>query len=244
MNELISIVLATLFVSCVGFVGIFILLSKKFLSASVLRILLSVSSGVLLGEVFLHLLPEGVELLEIETFSMIILVTILIYFAFEKIVHWHTHDTDEHAHLPKSAAVLSLVGDAIHNFVDGLVIAGAFIASPALGISTTLAIISHEIPQELSDFAILIGSGMSKRKAILSNFLVALTALAGGLVGFFLNSISESISTYAIPVAIGGFLYIAVSDLLPSLKEEPGKKQSIMILASVIFGVLIMTLMG
>lgn len=244
MNELISIIIATVVVSLIGFVGIIFLFLRTSHSPRLLRLLLSLSSGVMLGEVFLHLLPEGIETLPVETFSVIILATILFYFAFEKIVHWHKHETDEHAHLPASTAYLSLIGDAVHNFIDGMVIAGAFIVNPVLGVTTTIAIISHEIPQELSDFAILLNSGFSKKKAVIANFAIALISVVGGIFGFYLSSISETLSAYAIPVAIGGFLYIAVSDLLPSLKEEPGKKESVLILLFVLLGVLLMSLVG
>ncbi len=244
MYELLSIITATTVVSLIGFIGIIFLFFKTNPSPRLLRLLLSFSSGVMLGEVFLHLLPEGIETLPVEIFSLIILVTILFYFAFEKIVHWHKHETDEYSHIPVSTAYLSLIGDAVHNFIDGLVIAGAFIVNPILGVTTTVAIISHEIPQELSDFAILLSSGFSKRKAVLANFLIALTSVAGGIIGFYISSISETLSAYAIPVAIGGFLYIAVSDLLPSLKEEPGKKESVLILLFVLLGVVIMSLVG
>ena len=136
---------------------------------------------------------------------------------------------------------MNLCGDAIHNFIDGLILAAAFITNVHLGIVTTLAIALHEIPQEIGDFGVLLYAGFEKRKALFANFMVALTVVLGGIVGFFLSSLEQFV-VYLLPFAAGGFIYIAASDLMPEIRKERGLQKSIASFGAFLFGILIMFL--
>lgn len=135
---------------------------------------------------------------------------------------------------------MNLIGDSIHNFIDGLIMAASFVASIPLGLTTTIAISTHEIPQEIGDFGVLIYGGFSKKKAIVLNFLVALTAILGGLVGYLISSRIGNVVSYILPFAAGGFVYIAATDLIPEMKKEVNIKKSMMTLVVFICGILIM----
>jgi len=122
---------------------------------------------------------------------------------------------------------MNLIGDAVHNFIDGLIIAATFITSIPLGIATTLTIAFHEIPQEIGDFGVLLYSGFDRKKALLSNFLVACIAIAGGIVGYYLSMYIDHFVSYLLPFAAGGFIYIAASDLMPEIRKEQSLKKTI-----------------
>ena len=165
----------------------------------------SFAAGVMLGNTFYDLLPESVV-----SFA---LLGIIFFFLIEKYLLWHCHGSETPCH--KNTTFLVMFGDTLHNFVDGIVIAGAFLASPILGVTTSLAIALHEIPQEVADFSILISGGLSPRKAIILNFSSGLIALAGGVLGYlFLSTVSFAIP-YLTGFAAGMFIYIACSDLIP-----------------------------
>ena len=164
--------------------------------------------------------------MEPEKLFLTILITIVVYLLIEKLLHWrHCHSGPACA-THHTLGYMNLVGDSVHNFIDGLVIAAAFAVSPTLGFTTVLAIALHEIPQEIGDFGVLLYSGMEKKKALLLNFLVALTVVAGGIVGWALSAQANNISTYLLPVAGGGFIYIALSDILPEMRKEASLKNS------------------
>jgi zinc and cadmium transporter len=138
---------------------------------------------------------------------------------------------------------MNLVGDAIHNFIDGLIIAAAFLSGGvniALGLATTVAVALHEIPQEIGDFAVLVYGGFSRAKALFYNFLIALIAVAGALVGFFLNTVAQGFMPLLLPFAAGGFLYIASSDLVPELHKEQNMKKSILSFVFFVIGLALM----
>jgi len=189
---------------------------------------ISFSTGALLGDVFLHMLPEMVEE---STFLnqawFLILGGVIASFILEKFIHWHhCHAMPDAEHHHHPVGIMSLVGDTLHNVIDGMLIAGAFMADTTLGIATTTAVIFHEIPQEISDYALLIYSGFSKGKALLFNAITTLSALIGaGLVIAFSNSI-PNLEMYLIPLTAGNFLYIAGSDLIPELHKETAAKRS------------------
>ena len=232
---LIWIVLANIFVSLLAFVGILTLILKRKIFDKILLLLVSLSAGALMGGAFLHLLPEGFELLGEQVF-IYTLAGFVFFFFVEKVLHWrHCHDDHCKVH---TFAYMNLFGDVVHNFIDGLVVAGAFIIDLHLGIVTTLAVILHEIPQELGDFGVLIHGGFSKLKALLMNFLVALTAVLGGIVGYFFSSLN--FSNYLIPIAAGGFIYISASDLVPEIRKEVNLKKAFYIFGVFILGIVLM----
>ena len=147
---------------------------------------------------------------------------------------------DDYIH---SFAYLNLIGDGVHNFIDGLIIAGSYLVSLPVGIATTLAVIFHEIPQEIGDFGVLLHGGFTKRKALLFNFLVALTSVVGAITALALTGYSANLIKFLIPFAAGNFIYIAGSDLIPELHKEVNAKKSVLQLVSLIIGIAFMVLL-
>lgn len=205
-------------------------LPKKWLNYAV-----SFSIGILLATAMLHLLPEALELgLTPHEVFPVLLGGILGFFALEKFAIWrHAHGNDSHEgsdacedhthnhhHLHGGEAVAILVGDGFHNFTDGLLIAAAFLADPALGWATTFAVIAHEVPQEAGDFAILLTAGWQRAKALFWNGLSSLASLVGGIVGYFALERAQEWVPYIITLAAASFTYIAIADLMPRLKRE------------------------
>jgi zinc and cadmium transporter len=241
---LLNIIAATFFVSSFSLISVALLATKQVFLKKITKLLVAVSAGSLMGATFFHLLPEGIEhfgeLLPEAPFApyVTLILAYVAFFVIEKWLHWqHCHEEDCQAH---TFGYLNLVGDAIHNFLDGMIIAGAFVVSPGLGVATTVAIMAHEIPQEISDFGVLLHAGFSKQKALLSNFLVALFAIAGGLTGYFLTGISDLITPYLVMFAAGGFLYISSTDLMPELRNEPQLQKAIVSVALFLGGVFLM----
>lgn len=183
--------------------------------------MVSFAVGVLLAAAFLSLLPEAVAAgLSIEQTFAGVLCGILLFFVLEKLALWrHEHPHHHTAGTPhtKPAGMMLLLGDGVHNFVDGILIAAAFLQDPALGIATALAVIAHEIPQEIGDFMVLLDAGYSKRRALLLNGLCSLSAVAGGVLGYLLLEQSREIIPYALVLAAASFIYIAIADLVPDL---------------------------
>ena len=241
MTEITNIFLAVLGVSLISLIGVFtISLAHKQLK-KILLFLVSFSAGALLGDAFLHIIPEISETqgLELKITGGII-AGILIFFILEKFLNWqHCHEPvcDEHKH---SLGFINVIGDAFHNFIDGALIAGSFVISPELGITTTIAIALHEIPQEIGDFSILLYSGLSRGKALFFNFLSALFSFAGAITFLLLSNSIEAIETFILPITAGGFIYIALADLIPELHKENNLIKSFIQLISLVLGVLIM----
>jgi zinc and cadmium transporter len=202
-------------------VGLFTISFKDNFLQKILMRLVALSSGALLGGSFLHLLPEAAEKMPIEKMFTWVLGAIIAYLIIEKFLHWrHCHKAGGECQIHHSMGYMNLIGDMVHNLIDGLVIASAFLISTPLGITTTLAMAMHEIPQEIGDFGTLLYSGFSRKKALLMNFLTALTAVAGGVLGWSAYFYIENFTAYLLPIAAGGFIYIAVSDILPELRKD------------------------
>ncbi len=236
--------MAVFIVSLLSLLGAGLLVFGRIKLQKIMSPLIALSSGVLLGSTFFDLIPESIEQIPKETFS-IILLGIIAFFSLEKLLNWHHHIDGDHAGDTKIAGYLSLIGDGIHNFIDGVVIGGAFLTSIPLGISVTLAVIAHEIPHELADFTILLHSGFSNKKALLFNFLSATTAILGTCITLALGSFAHTIIPYLIPFAAGNFLYIAMSDLIPELHHKKSKGESLFQIFALILGtVLIKYLSG
>lgn len=247
-----QIILATVIVSLVSLLGLLVLARRDW-SNFILSKVLAAAAGALLASVFLHLLPELFavsDVGQIKNLSGIILITILVLVTFEQMLSWHHcqhHECEQHEghhHLVenKSTAYSILMGDSLHNIVDGMVIASAFMANPTLGWVATLAIILHEIPHEIGDFGILIASGFSKTKAALMNLLSALFAVAGALATYYFAQVMAYRQIF-IAIAIGSFIYVALSDILPQLQQHTKKRLWPLILALFI-GVAIIWLTG
>jgi zinc and cadmium transporter len=249
MNDLIVILVSVTTVSLISLTGIVFVGLKEGLFKRVLMVLVGFSSGTLLGSAFLDLLPESITELGSEAFYYV-LIGIVVFFALEKFLYWrHCHEEECPVHM---FVYLNLVGDGIHNFIDGMIIAATYIISFAsgsyqLGFATTLAVIFHEIPQEIGDFGVLIYGGLSKKKALSYNFISAVTAVLGAVITYFLTQM-QNIEVLLVPFAAGGFIYIAATDLMPELHKRVHASTSIIQLSTILLGIGLMaclkTVMG
>jgi zinc and cadmium transporter len=237
-------IIASLCISLVSFVGVVAIPFEKIKKS--IPLLVSLAAGGMIGDVFLHMIPHIIEEhssdLEVVSFSWFI-VGIVCFYSLETILHWHhdhnIEDTDKSHHIGS----IAVVGDALHNFFDGLGVAAAFAISPGVGFATTIAFIIHEIPQELGDFAIFIHSGWSRKKALLINFLTGLTSVLGAVVGIFLLQVWEQIEIPIVMLTAGSLVYIALADLIPEGNRHNmhhHKSFRFWVLASFVFGVLLM----
>lgn len=241
MSIFIFILIATIVDSLVSLVGIFTLSKNEKFLRHILLDLVAMAAGSLIAGAFLHLLPESIGLLGPIIPLQVTLFSFIGFFLFEKILRWHHCHNPDHESL-HVVGYMNLAGDMVHNFLDGVVIAGAFVTSIPLGIATTMAIIFHEIPQEFGDFAILVHSGFTVRKALLFNIMVGATAVLGGIAGYFATVAVEGLAPYLLSVAAGGFLYIAASDLIPEIHKENSLKKTITLIITFLAGVAIMFL--
>ncbi len=222
MTTLLWIISATIVDSLVGLVGVFSLFVSEKLLNRVLKILVAFSAGALLGGGFFHLLPEAIEKMPVMSAFGITIIGFLIFFVLEEYLHWHMCEGECERH---PYTYLMVIGDSIHNVLDGLVIAGAFMVSIPLGIVTTLVIIAHEVPQELGVFAVLVSGGFSKWNAILYSFFAQCTCVLGGIAGYLFMSRISVLANWMLPFAAGGFIYIAAADLIPTMHEAEGAEK-------------------
>ncbi len=217
---LLNSLLAAFIVGLISFSGALSLVIKVDRLKKILIYLVSFSAGSMIGAAFFHLLPEILEKTEsIITVFVFVLSGFSLFFILERILRWHhCHDSEcqTHEHL----GWMNLIGDGIHNLIDGIVIFASFFSGPALGVPVTLSIILHEIPQELGDFGVLIYAGFSRKRALFYNFISAFIAIIGVLLAYFLYSYNELLSLFLIPFAAGGFIYIAASDLIPEIHKD------------------------
>lgn len=237
-------IISVLIVSLISLIGIVTLSLKKESLHKLLIFMISFSAGALLGDALIHLLPEAVKE---SGFTLMVSLYVLSGIGFslitEKIIHLgHGPHTTLEAH-PHHISKMNIIGDSIHNFIDGLIIATSYIVSIPIGIATTIAVIFHEIPHELGNFGVLVYAGFSRKKAILTNFLIALTSLAGALIALSIGTTSPNLLIFLIPFAAGNFIYIACSDLIPELHKDTKLSRSIIQIIFFIIGILIMALM-
>lgn len=236
MTVTVHILAATSIVSLSSLSGVYALsLSERALHRT-LFIIIGFSAGSILGAVFFDLLPEAVELVEGELSFIYVAMGFVAFFFLERFIYWyhgdgHKEDVEQLPALPGRAntrefVYLNLVGDAVHNFVDGLVIAASFLVHPTVGVATSVAVIFHELPQEMGDYGILIYGGFSRGRALILNFAVALTVVVGGATAIFLTESMEALSGLLIALAAGGFTYLGASELIPELHRERGLGRS------------------
>ncbi len=245
INPWLATILSVFVVSLIAFVGILFLVIKKQLLEKIIFFLVSFAAGGLLGGAFIHLLPEAIKELGVGfNFSFSVLVGILSFFVLEKFIFWrHCHIPTSKKH-PHPLVFMNLIGDAFHNFIDGVVIAAGFLVSFPLGIATSLAVVLHEIPQEIGDFSVLVYGGFSKKKALFFNFLSALTAVLGAVLTLILGSRFIEVIPLVIPFTAGGFIYIASSDLIPELKKESNIFKSALQFLGLLLGITLMSLLS
>lgn len=236
--QLLLILASTFLVSIISLIGVVTLAINERLLKTILFLLIAFSAGALIGGAFLHLIPEAIEKSHPQEVFILVIAGFVLFFLLEKYLYWrHCHDGVCDVH---TFSYLNLIGDGLHNFIDGLVIAGGFTASPELGIFTTLLVIIHEIPQELGDFGVLVYGGFSRQKALFYNFISALTAFAGAIAGYFLSTKIYGFSYVLLSFTAGGFIYIASSDLIPEIHKETDKKKSILSLIFFLLGIALM----
>ena len=237
LYSLISVFIVSL-ISLIGVLTLSISLEKL---RKILIFLVSFSAGALLGDAFLHILPEiNQEVGFTSNTAVLMFGGLMLFFILEKYVHWtHCHEPLSEKH-PHHLATMNLVGDGLHNFLDGLIIAASYLVSIPLGIATTLAIVLHEIPQEIGDFGVLIHSGYTKTKALWYNMLSAWIAVLGTIIGLVLKDFSGSLSAKILPIAAAGFIYIATADLIPELHKETKMSRSLLQIFSLVAGFIVM----
>lgn len=233
--------LGVVVVNLVSLVGVFTLSIKEETMRKYIFLLVSLAVGALLGDAFIHLIPEAFETSSNPlTVSLLVIAGLVVFFILEKFMHWHHHGDDTQEQDIHPVGKLVLLSDGVHNFIDGVIIGISFLVSVPLGIATTLAVILHEIPQEIGDFAVLLHAGYTRKRALWLNFLSALTAVLGTLVAFMLGEAGESFTNWVLPIAAGGFIYIAVADLIPELHKTKKINHSFFQLLALILGVVLM----
>ncbi|HUQ85321.1 MAG TPA: ZIP family metal transporter [Candidatus Limnocylindrales bacterium] len=231
MSTLANILFFTFIGSMAALVGGVVLISKEKLAIKISHFLSSFAAGVLLGTAFFDLLPEALhegESKGIDVFSWT-LFGIILFFLIERTIHWFHHHEDYHEHEKetKSTLPLIIIGDTMHNFIDGVVIAATFIADPRLGVITSLAVFAHELPQEIGDFGLMLHKGMKRKKIILVNILSAAVAFVGAILTYSLGNIIEGYIPIFLSITAGFFIYIATSDIIPEIHYEKRKLHSI-----------------
>ncbi len=231
-----TIVIAVVLISLLSLLGaISLAVNEEELHKWMLYVV-AFAAGTMLGASFFNLLPRSVEALDHTGFTWA-LVGVVAFFIMERFVFWHHCHT--HNHEVKPYTYLNLVGDGVHNFVDGAIIAAAFLTNFELGVVTTIAIAMHEIPQELGDFAILVHGGFSTKKALGFNFLSAVTAVVGGVLMYYLSSTVQGLIPVFLGIASGGFVYVATADLIPELQDEENFGKMLIETIILILGVLL-----
>ena len=241
MNLLYALI-ASLIVSLISLIGILALIIKDNLLQKIIIFLVAFAAGGLIGGAFLDLIPEAAEYTK-DTTQLFLYVVLgyMIFFTMEKYLHWR------HCHAPECKihrfTYLNITGDIVHNFSDGLIIGAVFLVDIKIGIAATLAIIFHEIPHELGNFTILVYGGFSKLKALFFSFVSSLFAIVGTLIGYYFASKIGGFSAIVLPMAAGGFIYIASCDLIPELHKEEDGKRSAFIMVTFVFGIILMYLL-
>ena len=248
MSLLLWIIGSTVLISLISLIGVLTLTLRKGFLIKITSILVAFAVGSLIGVSVFDLIPEAFEI-NSRAASIFLVVGILLFFGIERFVGWHHQHhkedidpkgfKDHHHEHGKPFVYLVLTADFIHNFVDGVLIAVSFLINIPLGIASTIAVALHEIPQEIGDFAILIHAGLKPKKALLYNFFAAMSAVLGGVLAFFLASSIENLTVYLLGIAGGGFLYLAMTDLLPEINHEKKWKNTLAQFVAMVLGLLI-----
>lgn len=239
-----QIIFASFVGSVVALIGGVILLYKESWARRISLTLVSFAAGALIGAAFFDLLPEALEEAPEQQVMIAVVVGILTLFLIEKFLKWyHCHDHEECDTHAKTFSSTVLIGDGIHNFLDGIAIAAAFVVSVPAGIATTIAVFFHEVPQEIGDFGVLLHSGYKKSKVFFLNLITALTTPAGAILGYFLLPAIQPALGHILGFTAGAFIYIAASDLLPEVRHKEQGKELGHTLA-IILGILLVFAIG
>lgn len=216
-QTLIFIIIANLLMASISIIGVITSFINKHLLKEILIFFVSLSAGTLIGGSIFHLIPESYEEIGFLYTAGTLAISIFVFYLIEKVLHWHHHHEVNDKH---TMGIMNLFADSVHNFLDGIVIAGTFLTSIPIGISTTFSVLLHEIPQELGDFGVLLHSGFSVKKILIANLLVSLVSLTGGILGYYFFNLFFGFTGYITAFAAGGFIYIATTDLIPEIKKE------------------------
>lgn len=228
-------------ISITSFAGLFFLFVKEKSLERINNVFVSIAVGSLLGDAFIHLIPESFEKNPNALYvSLLILGSIFLFFSFEKFLHWRHEHHPEHIH---PVGYINLVADAVHNFIDGALIGAAYLTSIPIGIATTIAVFLHEIPQEIGEFGILIHAGFTKKKALLLNIASAGLSLVGVILVLLLGGVAEHLEQWVLPIIAGAFIYISGSDLIPELHKEQKMGKSFVQLLAMLSGSALMYLL-
>jgi zinc and cadmium transporter len=252
LSSLINIITATVIASLFSLVGIYALSLKENTLHKILLILIAFSAGSILGAAYFDLLPEAIELVEGSLVFVYITLGFVLFFFLERFIYWyhgHPHEADITAEFADRAAAegfayLNLIGDGVHNFIDGMVIAASFFVGFPVGLAATVAVIFHELPQEMGDYGILVYAGFKRSKALLLNFVVALAVVLGGLSAIFFLETTEALSGLLIAFSAGGFIYLAAAELIPELHKEKSLKKSAIQFVVFILGISLIWSLG
>lgn len=230
-------------VSLLSLAGVVTLSLRPARLHKILIFLVAFAVGALFGDVFIHLLPESFEQIGANLVTSLLIITgFLIFFILEKFIRWR-HLGSVQTRTVHPVVTMNIVGDAAHNLIDGMLVAASFMVSVPIGVTTTVAIVLHEIPQEIGDFGILVNGGLSVRKALLFNLLAALMAFLGAVITLLIGAQVSNYGVYLLPVTAGGFIYIAGPDLIPELQQEVKLSNSIWQFGALILGVMVMALL-
>ncbi len=246
------IILATVIVSLFSMVGLLVLFVREKIMHKILWVLIAFSAGTILGTAYLELLPEALEIVGSSEAFIYITIGFVFFFFLERYIYWshgHGHEIEDSkssldSRMTKSVAYLNVIGDGIHNFVDGMIIATSFLIEFEVGLATTIAVIFHELPQELGDYGILIYSGFKRNHALIINYMAALTVVLGGIFATLFFEAVESLSGLLLAFSAGGFIYLAASELIPELQEEKRLSQSLIQFAIFILGIMMIWSLG
>ncbi len=236
-NVWLCALVSTTLVSIISLIGIALLALKAERLQRILLLLMSFSVGALLGNAFFHLVPESYfHLPSVHLASWLILVGFLFFFLIDQLLHSHQNGKTLAKSNIKTYGYLSLYADGVHNFTDGILIGAAWLFSPELGLATTVSVVLHEIPQEISDFGILLKAGFTRKKALLYNFFAATSAILGTVLALWLGHKVEHFSIYILPIAAGGFVYLAAASLLPEVLKNTQKRNWFIYIFFVLLG--------
>jgi zinc and cadmium transporter len=232
---------AVILVSLVSLLGVAALLLRKEKLNELLTFLVSFAVGGLFGDALIHLVPEAFrEINPPQLVPFLILSGILLFFVLEKFIRWRHCHVPTSSHHPHPVVAMNLIGDGVHNLIDGIIIGASFLVSFPIGITTTLAVLLHEIPQEIGDFGILLHGGLSVQRALFWNFISALLAVLGTIISLVIGPLASNYALYVLPITAGGFIYLAGSDLIPSLHDRCEATESGLQFISILLGIGVM----
>ncbi len=252
MSGGVDVVVATILVSLISLVGLSAVSLKERTLDRILFFLVAFSAGSILGTAYFDLLPEAVEVVEGSLVYLYVTVGFVLFFFLERFIYWyhgHPHEADMSEETvvrasTKAFAYLNIIGDGIHNFVDGMIIAASFLLGFSVGLATTIAVVFHELPQEMGDYGILIYGGFKRKKALILNFIAASSVVFGGIVAIFLLGTIEALKGLLVAFSTGGFIYLAASELIPELQKEKSFKKSVIQFTTFILGIALIWSLG